>query len=86
MTPGTTVTWSFESSNHNVACDPEELDSTALPDGAEPFASYEGDNTYETEEPGATFEHTFEVPGAYEYVCVPHVTSGMTGTVEVEEG
>ncbi|WP_225332714.1 plastocyanin/azurin family copper-binding protein [Halomicrobium urmianum] len=83
---GTTVTWSFESRNHNVACDPDELARTALPEGADPFTSYEGDSTYETEAVGATFEHTFEVPGSYDYVCVPHVTSGMTGTIEVEDG
>lgn len=86
VSTGTTVTWSFESRNHNVACDPDEVARTALPEGADPFTSYEGDNTYETEDVGATFEHTFEVPGTYDYVCVPHVTSGMTGTVEVEEG
>ncbi|QCJ47867.1 MULTISPECIES: cupredoxin domain-containing protein [Haloprofundus] len=35
---------------------------------------------------GDTFAHTFEVPGRYEYVCIPHETGGMVGTVVVEEG
>ena len=37
------------------------------------------------DESGFTFEHTFEDPGLYEYVCTPHQTSGMVGTVEVVE-
>ncbi|WP_224332155.1 cupredoxin domain-containing protein [Haloprofundus halobius] len=35
---------------------------------------------------GDTFTHTFEVPGRYEYVCIPHENGGMVGTVVVEEG
>ncbi|SNR32084.1 halocyanin domain-containing protein [Halorubrum vacuolatum] len=35
------------------------------------------------DEAGYTFEHTFEETGFYEYVCTPHQTSGMVGTVEV---
>ncbi|WP_233514299.1 plastocyanin/azurin family copper-binding protein [Haloferax sp. Atlit-16N] len=33
---------------------------------------------------GETYEHTFNVTGTYEYVCIPHESSGMTGTVTVE--
>jgi plastocyanin len=33
---------------------------------------------------GETYEHTFEVPGVYEYFCIPHESGGMVGTVEVE--
>jgi len=32
-----------------------------------------------------TFSHTFDVPGTYSYVCIPHETSSMVGTVIVEE-
>ncbi|MFP9059307.1 plastocyanin/azurin family copper-binding protein [Natrialbaceae archaeon A-chndr2] len=32
-----------------------------------------------------TFEHTFEVPGTYRYICEPHVKGGMVGTVIVTE-
>ena len=35
--------------------------------------------------PGETFEHTFEVPGTYAYVCLPHEKGGMTGTIVVSE-
>jgi plastocyanin len=31
-----------------------------------------------------TYEHTFDITGTYEYVCIPHESSGMTGTVTVE--
>ncbi|SDY18772.1 cupredoxin domain-containing protein [Halobellus clavatus] len=34
---------------------------------------------------GETWSHTFEVPGTYEYFCIPHEQAGMVGTVVVEE-
>lgn len=46
------------------------------------------DGAFESElvdEAGHTFEHTFDEQGTYEYVCTPHQTSGMVGTVEVVE-
>jgi plastocyanin len=33
--------------------------------------------------PGTTFSHTFTAPGRYDYVCKPHHSLGMTGTVVV---
>jgi len=33
---------------------------------------------------GEAYEHTFERAGTYEYYCIPHESSGMTGTVRVE--
>lgn len=83
---GETVIWGFASGGHNVCCRPEDATEVALPDGAEPFASY-GPN----EPPqgslvprGETFEHTFDVAGEYVYVCIPHVEAGMMGTIHVE--
>lgn len=35
---------------------------------------------------GFTHEHTFEVPGTYEFVCEPHESAGATGTIEVGSG
>ena len=32
---------------------------------------------------GHAFEHEFAEPGTYEYVCTPHQTRDMEGTVEV---
>lgn len=33
---------------------------------------------------GDTFTHTFEVPGRYDYFCIPHEGTGMKGTISVE--
>jgi plastocyanin len=32
---------------------------------------------------GATFTHTFDTPGTYDYYCDPHLANGMTGTITV---
>ncbi len=48
----------------------------------------EVNDTFESEltaEEGFTFEYTFDETGPYEYVCTPHQTQGMVGTVEVVE-
>ena len=72
ITPGTTVTFTWESDNHNIVVDSQ-------PEGA----GWEG---YETiENTGFSYEHTFETLGTYEYYCKPHQTAGMVGTVEVVE-
>jgi len=34
---------------------------------------------------GDTYSYTFEVPGVYEYFCIPHERSEMVGTIVVEE-
>lgn len=83
---GATVTWGFASAGHNVCCRPEDHERVALPDGAEPFASYGPDESPEgTIVPrGKTYEYTFEVPGEYTYVCIPHVERDMIGSIRVE--
>jgi plastocyanin len=85
VSPGTTVTWTFQSPNHNVSCRPESWGSASHPEGAEPFSSYDDGNSFETLPEGESYEHTFDVAGTYDYVCVPHVKNGMIGTVVVEE-
>ncbi|ELZ39990.1 halocyanin domain protein [Halorubrum californiense DSM 19288] len=32
---------------------------------------------------GSTFQRAFEVPGTHQYLCTPHQTRGMRGSVEV---
>ncbi|QKY18836.1 halocyanin [Halolamina sp. CBA1230] len=72
---GTTVRWVWDSNNHNVY--PE-----SIPEGAE----WDGEG-----EPGTTFNagheysHTFTTTGTYEYVCTPHESAGMVGSIEVVE-
>lgn len=76
VTPGSTVTWVWESDNHNVV--PE-----STPDGAD-WKGTDGppSKTYDT---GHEYSHTFDATGSYEYFCQPHKSAGMTGTVEVVE-
>lgn len=82
---GETVTWGFPIGGHNVCCRPDDSDEVALPDGVEPYASYGPDESPERSvvPRGETYEHTFEVPGTYVYVCIPHVSQGMVGTIHV---
>lgn len=81
---GEVVTWLFESIGHNVSCVPSDTDVASLPDGATPFSSYKGQGKFQTMERGETFSHRFELPGTYEYLCIPHQSAGMVGSVEVE--
>ena len=66
-----------------------------IPEAAEYFAT----GGYESEEAareawqgsegaisnGDYYRHAFEVAGTYDYLCIPHEASGMTGRVVVEE-
>lgn len=82
---GDTVRWTFESEGHNVTAKPEADTKVELPEGAEPFATYEGNRSFMVVQVGETFEHTFTVPGTYVYVCAPHADQGMVGRVIVTE-
>ncbi|WP_336361284.1 plastocyanin/azurin family copper-binding protein [Haladaptatus sp. ZSTT2] len=70
--PGTTVTFNWESDNHNIVVDSQ-------PDGA----GWEGHQPLENT--GFTYEHTFDTTGTYEYHCQPHASSGMTGEIIINE-
>jgi plastocyanin len=71
--PGTTVRFEWASDNHNVV-------PTDQPDGTD----WQGHETLESE--GFEYEHVFETPGRYTYVCEPHQSVGMEGVVEVGDG
>jgi plastocyanin len=88
ISAGTTVKWTNDSAvGHTVTA----YDSR-IPTNATYFAS----GGFDSEEAarnavsggllasGEVYEHTFEISGTYEYVCIPHESSGMTGTVVVE--
>ena len=83
---GASVTWGFASAGHNVCCRPDDSDEADLPVDAEGFASYGPDESPERSlvPGGNTYEHTFDVAGQYDYVCVPHESLGMTGTIHVK--
>ena len=82
---GDAVRWTAESEGHNVTAKEEAATQVAIPEGAEPFSSYEGSRSFLVMQVGETFEHTFTVPGTYVYVCAPHASEGMVGRVVVNE-
>lgn len=86
VTTGDTVSWGFASAGHNISCRPEDSEEVALPDDAEPFASYGPEESPKGSlvPRGETYEQTFDVAGTYVYVCIPHVNRGMVGTIRVE--
>lgn len=82
VTVGQSILWMNTSSMvHTVTADPslaKDPSHVQLPAGARPFNS--GDIA-----PGATFRHTFDVPGTYVYFCIPHEPLGMVGRIAVQE-
>jgi plastocyanin len=85
ISAGQTITWKNESQMpHTATGDPAQNpvakshpDYVQLPTGAEPWGS-------EMLQPGDSYSHTFTTPGEYRYICIPHVLSGMRGTITVE--
>jgi len=89
---GTTVVWKNTSVRLHTITAYERM----LPDGAAFFATggYESETAareaWNSDNEGAldtdqTFEYTFEIPGDYQYLCIPHETGGMVGTIRVTE-
>lgn len=78
---GQTVQWrNVGTIGHTVTTEPEQVadpDRVSVPEGVDPWDS---GLIREAEE----FERTFDRPGTYSYVCVPHEGAGMVGTVVVE--
>lgn len=92
VSAGEEVVWQNTSSRGHTVTAYED----SIPEKAAYFASggYEDERTAREEfgnglggviDGGGTYAHTFEVPGTYEYVCIPHEQAGMVGTVVVEE-
>lgn len=77
---GGTVTWELQSGSHTATAYASENDAPhRIPESAKSW-----DSGMISEE-GATFEHTFETTGVYDYYCVPHEGTGMVGSVIVGE-
>ena len=78
---GQTVRWNNSSLLwHTVTCDPSKAkdeNHVALPKGVEPFDSGKIPSN-------GNFWHTFTEPGIYHYICLPHESKGMVGTVVVQ--
>jgi plastocyanin len=78
---GGTVVWKNPSNLVHTVTDDAQLAvsprDAQLPKGVSPFNSGNID-------PGASWSHTFDVPGTYKYFCIFHEAMGMTGEVIVE--
>ncbi|WP_117592109.1 plastocyanin/azurin family copper-binding protein [Haloprofundus halophilus] len=90
---GGTETVTVGAGSDGLAFDPEEL---SIPPGTTVVFEWasDGHNVVpnegdwgETEiyDEGHTYEYTFEEEATYEYVCEPHESAGMVGTIEVSE-
>jgi plastocyanin len=85
---GQTVTFVNDSSDIHTVTGLQE----SLPSSASYFASGDFDSERAARddvqrgfvEPGDDYSVTLEKPGTYRYVCIPHETSGMRGTIVVE--
>jgi plastocyanin len=84
ISTGETVTWEFASPNHNVVAWPDMHEAVSVPEGAGFGSVEQGGDAFETVAEGETYSHTFETAGEYTYVCVPHASADMIGTVVVE--
>lgn len=83
--PGDTVRWLQVNGYHSVtAYHPANGDrELRIPEHAEPWDS--GILLAEYPAKGSTFEHTFTIPGVYDYLCIPHEAAGMVGRIVVGE-
>ena len=81
ISKGETVTWQNTGATvHTATGDPSKASTPAdvsVPSGAKVWDS--GDV-----QPGGSFSHTFDTAGTYKYVCVPHESAGMVGTITVK--
>ncbi|WP_416838649.1 plastocyanin/azurin family copper-binding protein [Haloferax sp. DFSO52] len=88
ISAGTTVRWVNDSNvGHTVTAYEDEIPADAdyfASGGFDSERAARNDVTGGLFGPGETYEHTFEVPGTYEYYCIPHESSEMVGTVVVE--
>lgn len=83
---GETITWINDSPiPHTTTGDPEKNpvkdtrpELAQLPPGA---AGWDSGFLNQNQ----TYSHTFTVAGEYKYFCIPHVLSGMLGTITVVE-
>ena len=83
ITAGEQVVWKNSSGYyHNVVDDPARALNrvdVSFPVGVAPFGS-------SLLSPGISFNHVFDKPGIYHYVCTIHESAGMKGTVIVRPG
>lgn len=88
ITAGGTVAFENDSSqSHTVTAYEDEIPGAATYFASGDFSSEEAaraDLGAGLIDAGERFEVTFDVPGTYEYFCIPHESQGMKGTIVVE--
>lgn len=85
---GGTVTWTNAGQvEHTVTAIEEEIPTDAAYFASGGFESEQAAQKHMRDgllDPDESYSHTFEVPGTYEYYCIPHESGGMDGTVRVK--
>ena len=79
---GETVTWEIQSGSHSATAYKKGnglASVTRIPDGAKAWDSGV------LSKQGATYDHTFDTPGTYDYFCTPHKSMGMVARIVVGE-
>lgn len=79
---GETITFEIDSGSHSATAYKAgngQASVTRIPDSAKAWDSGI------LSEQGATFEHTFETAGTYDYFCTPHKSLKMVGRIVVGE-
>ena len=82
LEPGDTVTFKLQSGAHSATAykgGNRLVSETRFPEDASAFTS----KTLTKQ--GATYTHTFQEPGTYDYFCIPHKSQGMVGRIVVGE-
>jgi plastocyanin len=76
--PGGTVSWTLESGDHST--------TAYHPDNDRPRRMPANGNAWDSgilTNQEASFKHTFETVGVYDYYCIPHEAMGMIGSIVV---
>ncbi|PGF14639.1 halocyanin [Natrinema sp. CBA1119] len=79
---GDTVAFKLQSGAHSATAykgGNKLVSETRFPEDAKAFTS----KTLTKQ--GATYTHTFQEPGTYDYFCIPHKSQGMVGRIVVGE-
>ncbi|MGE5207947.1 MAG: kelch repeat-containing protein [Alphaproteobacteria bacterium] len=78
---GDSVRWTWAGSGHSVTSGPH-----CIPDSQ--FCSPNDMNCFPgvLSNSGTVYQHTFNTPGSYSYICIAHCGVGMTGVVNVSGG
>ena len=75
---GDTVRWTWANSGHSVSSGPH-----CVPDSQFCSPNDTGCFPGTLSNAGTIYQHTFNTPGSYSYICIAHCPIGMTGVVNV---